>query len=116
MEARRVAEVTTGDYFDSMRVVGVKALKARLSEYLRAVRLGDTILVTDRDQVIAELRPATGRVSPREDLEEGLERLAAGGELTRAAQPKEGWTWRAPGLGLPPGSAMELLGELRGDR
>ena len=40
-----------------MKAVGVKDLKARLSQYLRAVRAGETYLVTDRDQVVAELRP-----------------------------------------------------------
>ncbi len=41
-----------------MKAVGIKQLKARLSEYLREVRRGETLLVTDRDEVIAELRPA----------------------------------------------------------
>jgi prevent-host-death family protein len=32
-----------------MRTVGIKVLKNRLSEYLRLVASGETILVTDRD-------------------------------------------------------------------
>ncbi len=40
-----------------MRTVGIKTLKNRLSEYLRLVAAGETILVTDRDRVVAELRP-----------------------------------------------------------
>ena len=40
-----------------MKSVGVKQLKTRLSEYLRLVRHGETVLVTDRDEVVAELRP-----------------------------------------------------------
>jgi antitoxin (DNA-binding transcriptional repressor) of toxin-antitoxin stability system len=40
-----------------MRAVGVKALKNRLSEYLRLVASGETVLVTDRDRVVAELVP-----------------------------------------------------------
>jgi len=40
-----------------MRTVGIKVLKNRLSEYLRLVASGETILVTDRDRVVAELRP-----------------------------------------------------------
>ena len=39
-----------------MRTVGVRELKNRLSEYLRLVRQGEEILVTDRGQVVAELR------------------------------------------------------------
>ena len=36
-----------------MRKVGVAALKARLSEYLREVRRGRTVIVVDRDTPIA---------------------------------------------------------------
>ncbi len=42
-----------------MRTVGLKVLKNRLSEYIRLVVAGETILVTDRDRVVAELRPPT---------------------------------------------------------
>jgi prevent-host-death family protein len=42
-----------------MQSVGIKALKDRLSEYVRAAAAGETVLVTDRGQVVAEL------VSPR---------------------------------------------------
>ena len=41
----------------SMRRVGIKALKNELSKHIRAVAAGETILVTDRDRVVAELRP-----------------------------------------------------------
>jgi prevent-host-death family protein len=40
-----------------MRVVGIKALKNELSEYIRAVSAGETVLVTDRNRVVAELVP-----------------------------------------------------------
>lgn len=110
---RILALVTTGDYLVAMKVIGVKALKARLSEYLRAVRRGETILVADRDEVIAELRPASRLRGPQGELEERLDRLVESGELSRAAQPKEGWTWRAAGLGLPEGTALGVLDKLR---
>ena len=45
-----------------MRCVGIKALKNRLSEYVRLAAGGETVLVTDRDRVVAELvAPAPGR-------------------------------------------------------
>lgn len=44
-----------------MRTVGLKVLKNRLSEYIRLVASGETVLVTDRDRVVAELRPPEGR-------------------------------------------------------
>lgn len=99
-----------------MRVVGVKQLKARLSEYLRLVRAGETVVVTDRDQVVAELRPAPRRAAPREQMDEVLDGLAEAGELTRPALPKGRWTWKAEGLGLAPGTAQRLLDALCGDR
>lgn len=38
-------------------VVGARELKTRLGRYLRSVREGQTVLVTDRGEPIAELRP-----------------------------------------------------------
>ena len=38
-------------------VIGARELKTRLGTYLRRVRAGRTILVTDRGEPIAELRP-----------------------------------------------------------
>lgn len=108
--------MTTGDYNLIMKVAGVRQLKARLSEYLRSVRAGETILITDRDEVIAELRPARHRAHPGNNLEEVLEALAETGEITRSSLPKRGWTWKVRGLGLPAGTAQAILDEIRADR
>lgn len=43
-----------------MRQVGVAELKSRLSEYLRAVRRGETIAVLDRETPVARIVPAAG--------------------------------------------------------
>lgn len=40
-----------------MRAVGLKILKNKLSEYVRLAANGETVLVTDRDRVVAELVP-----------------------------------------------------------
>ena len=54
--------VATGSYLVLMRSVGIKVLKNRLSEYLRLAAGGETVLVTDRDRVVAELTaPQQGR-------------------------------------------------------
>ncbi len=51
-------EVATGRYFIcDMRSVGIKVLNSKLSEYVRLAESGETILVTDRDQIVAELGP-----------------------------------------------------------
>jgi antitoxin (DNA-binding transcriptional repressor) of toxin-antitoxin stability system len=40
-----------------MKIVGIRELKNRLSEYLRDVRARENVPVTDRGDVIAELSP-----------------------------------------------------------
>jgi len=99
-----------------MKAVGVKQLKARLSEYLRHVRAGETIFVTDRDEVVAELRPAHRQSHRAEGIDEVLDSLAEAGEITRASIPKGKWTWKVKGLGLPSGTGQRLLDEIRSDR
>jgi prevent-host-death family protein len=41
-----------------MDAVGVRELKAHLSQYLKKVRDGDTLLVTDRGKPVATIMPA----------------------------------------------------------
>jgi len=108
--------VTTSSYHIKMKSVGVKQLKSRLSEYLRLVRSGETVLVTDRDEVVAELRPTRKQSGPADSLDELLDSLAERGEITRAGLPKRRWKWKAAGLGLVAGSANALLDEIRSDR
>ena len=57
--------------------VGARELKTRLPSYLRQVRGGDTIVVTDHGKPIAELRP----IVP-ESLPPWLARLVAAGIVT----------------------------------
>lgn len=64
-------------------VAGARALKTRLGAYLRKVRQGATIVVTDRGEPIAELRPFAG---PRGAQAAGLARLLASGAVTREAR------------------------------
>ena len=99
-----------------MKAVGVKQLKARLSEYLRLTKAGETILVTERDEVVAELRPARRQRPVSDDLEDVLDGLAAAGHLTRASQPKQRWKWKVRGLGLPAGTAAALIDAVREER
>ena len=40
-----------------MKTAGIKDLKNRLSYYLRKVKKGEKILITDRDQIIATILP-----------------------------------------------------------
>jgi antitoxin (DNA-binding transcriptional repressor) of toxin-antitoxin stability system len=94
----------------------LKQIKAWLFEYVRLAKTGETVLVTERDEVVAELRPARRQTPIGDWLEHLLGGLAASGEVSRAAQPKGDLTWRSRGLGLPAGTARDLLDELRQDR
>jgi antitoxin (DNA-binding transcriptional repressor) of toxin-antitoxin stability system len=42
----------------------LKVLKNKLSEYVRLAARGETVLVTDRDRVVAELGPPCGGRAP----------------------------------------------------
>ena len=52
--------LTTCSHIMVMKHVRIAELKARLSEYLRAVRRGETIAVLDRDTPVAHLVPIRG--------------------------------------------------------
>lgn len=49
--------MTRHDYIVTMPTVRIADLKARLSEYLRAVRRGHTVTVLDRETPIARIVP-----------------------------------------------------------
>ena len=98
-----------------MKRAGVKQLKARLSEYLRAVKRGETVVVTEHDTVIAELVPPRRPDEVMDSADQVLHALAAAGEITRASIPKRRWRWTTGGLGMSAGAASRLLRELRWD-
>lgn len=60
-------------------LVGARELKARLGTYLRRVRQGRTLIVTDRGQPVAELRP----IAIGSGVEAILAKLTAAGAVTR---------------------------------
>ena len=96
-----------------MKAVAVKELKNRLSSYLRDVREGEVVLVTDRGRVIAELRqPSSGTPLMRHDP--ALERLAAEGLLVPGL-PQDPRAYRASPLRRPVTTA-DLLDAERGSR
>ncbi len=93
----------------------MKTLKARLSEYLRLVKAGEVVLVTDRDEVIAELRPSRRQRTAISSLEDALERMAEQGLATLRSQTQLNWSG-SPRRPLPEGFSSEtLLDKIRGD-
>jgi prevent-host-death family protein len=67
-----------------MKSVGLRELKNRLSEYIRGVRAGEGVLVTDRGEVVAELVPPGARVD-ESNVPSTLVALARRGQLTLGA-------------------------------
>ncbi len=99
-----------------MRSVGLKVLKNKLSEYVRLATAGETVLVTDREKVVAELRPPTTQAAPgvKRSEAEILDDLVRRGVLTPARKPLSGPPTR---LGLVPfDELMRDLDESRSDR
>jgi antitoxin (DNA-binding transcriptional repressor) of toxin-antitoxin stability system len=99
-----------------MRVVGVRELKAKLSEYLRDVRRGEVFLVTDRDRVVAELRQPGSRSVPGGDpVERELGLLVEAGQVQPPKLAKGDWAWQPAGAGMARGTAAKVLDALRED-
>jgi prevent-host-death family protein len=78
-----------------MSSVGVRELRDNLSEYLRRVREGERLVITDRGQPIGELGPAVAGLNAQRAI--ALARRGAaswsGGKpkgLLRAPQPRAG--------------------------
>lgn len=97
-----------------MRAVGIRDLKNRLSEYLRLVRAGERVLVTDRGEVVAELGPP-GEATTQRDLPPRLRELIRQGLATPAA-PRGGHRYEIQPRLVPDGTAERLIDENRGDR
>ncbi len=93
-----------------MRAVGIKTLKNKLSEYVRLAAAGETVLISDRDRVVAQLGPpeagrsgAVGDALLADAVREGL--------VTPAALPPG-----PPPTSSPVTRLAELLHELDRDR
>jgi antitoxin (DNA-binding transcriptional repressor) of toxin-antitoxin stability system len=93
-----------------MRAVGLKILKNKLSEYVRLAASGETVLVTDRDRVVAEIVPPRPDRSP----------LLADAMLAEAVREGLITPATAPSGKPPPRKPMvkfqELMEELERDR
>lgn len=102
-------------YIRDVQTIGIRELKNRLSEIVRAVKAGERVLVTDRGTVVAELVPPGGaNADPR--VPPGLARLAARG-LARLGAPNDPALYRGlPPLEQKPASVARLLDDERGDR
>jgi antitoxin (DNA-binding transcriptional repressor) of toxin-antitoxin stability system len=101
-----------------MKAVGIKVLKNQLSRYLKEVEAGETVLVTDRERVIAEihrpLTPVGGQVSRWDAFLNDQERR---GKLRRPRRADVAMRGARRLAALPGGVDVgRLLDETRADR
>lgn len=90
-----------------MTMIGIREVWQHASRYLRCVKQGESVTVTERGEPIAELRPQLRRKNTIDRLENEGRITTAGGDLLGLAP-------MLPSDGYPPLS--ELLDELRGDQ
>jgi len=64
-----------------VHTVGLKTLKNKLSEYVRLAASGQTVVITDRNRIVAEIVP------PRRDSSTFFERGVREGWLTPPTNP-----------------------------
>lgn len=98
----------------AMKTVGLRELKNRLSEYVRLVRSGRGIRVTDRGEVVAELLPPHQSITDA-DGRRGLVSLIDRGSLSPGARNDPRLYPKRRKL-LPRGTLRRLLDEERGAR
>lgn len=99
-------------YNGCVKSVDIQQLEAQLPLYVRKARAGEIILVTERDEVVAEIRPPRLALMPQSSGED-VDMFAEAGEVTRPSIKKdEGWRWQARGLGLSSVEATAILDAL----
>src|SRR5687768_15745576 len=105
-----MANVVSRDYIGRMRSIGIRDLKANLSQYLKEVVAGEEILVTDRGRAVAKLTP----VSERDlDLYKGLGDLVSRGVVKPAVRENARELYPTYKRLFAPGVAARLLDEER---
>ena len=92
-----------------MRRIGIRELRQDASKYLRLVKAGETIEVTDRGEPVARLTPVPPQPKSRwDELVERGEIIPATRSLADLPPPL------APEPGMP--SLSEILDEMREER
>lgn len=98
-----------------MRSVGLKTLNSKLSEYVRIAAAGETVLVTNRDRVVAELGPPRRDRNPRQVDANRAEMIREGLLTPRSIEPgSRPLPKPKPIMSFEEG--MKLLDETRSDR
>lgn len=111
-----LVKVATGSYLKNMKVVGIKELKNKLSEYVKLAKAGEVVLVTDRGDVVAELRAPTPWKDPMMDNPWFAEQVRLGRITPRRIPPGTPLKLEHDGPRVPFEQLMRELDESREDR
>jgi prevent-host-death family protein len=95
--------------------IGLRELKNRLSHYVRRVRAGHPIQVTDRGEVVAELVPPASSSATGATARRRLTEMARRG-LIRLGAPNDRRLYRRLPRLVPRGTVKRLLDDERGER
>ncbi len=97
-----------------MKIVGIRELKDRLSEYLRHARRKGPVYISNRGEIVAEMRATYGTgAGGARTVPDGLRELAEAGDL-RIGAANDPSLYPAFEPALARGTAAELLDEERG--
>lgn len=99
-------------YYGYVKRAKIAELKNNLSRFLDQVRHGETVLVIDRDQPIAQIVPLHGRPARKGADEERLTRLERRGLIRRGSGALPDWL----GKRKPPRLRRSLLRDLLVER
>ena|SRR5437764_14910038 len=97
-----------------MSAVGLRELKNQLSKYVQRVRSGETVLVTDRGEIVAELSPPK-KTSKAGDAVTTVDELRRKG-LLYGGGPNEASLYPKMPRALKRMKVARLLDEERGSR
>ncbi len=96
---------------ETMKRVGIKEFKSKLSAFLRLVEAGESLIVTDRGREIAEVR----RRGQQAQSSGAYDDMVARGAIRPPLAPDD-LEWLAePGPRLPAGTAQALIDAQRGE-
>lgn len=100
-----------------MKSVGVKSLKDNLSSYLRLVKNGEVVLVTDHNEVIAEIKkPVADLNSNDSKFNQFLLEQASLGRLTLAKRNKSSLKKPTNKIRVKQSDWKKIYEETRADR
>ncbi len=99
----------------SVKLMSVEELQRHLFTHLRELRAGETILITDCGQVVAELRVHAHDVGATDECDLGMER-PIDIETQSPGHPNDPVSYRRSPVNFPSLTIDRMLDESRGER